>query len=255
MGAMADKLRLTLEDIYQYFVRVGLDVFPPLELASEQFRAQTLYRNLNETWPVLFSKLSLSASEFTVTGRFRAGATEAEAEVATFTYTPRGPVVTFPCKLAGADTLDYDDARCITEARAILDVVGRAFPLRETLRIGLIRDVVFSTGETKADNVLLPVANELDGARFVGGQTLLVYRDSFCNVRLTMAPLEIQRVQRAPTGVSRAEHAGFGLRLEFDVNNAELRPVSAADIEQVLQRALALWPETALDYLNRRARA
>ncbi len=247
---MSEDLRLTLDDIHQYVVRFGMDIFPPLELANEQFRAQSLYRTLTESWPLLFSKLSLSATEFAVSGRFRAGT--AEAEVQTFGYSPRGPVVTFPCKLGGFPTLDYDDKRCVAEYRSIAAAVEKAFPSREVLRVGMVREVVFSTGESRSDNVLMPIIKELAGASFAGGQVSLLFRDQLCNIGLKLNPLEIQRRQQAPSGIARVDHESFGLAIQLDVNNAEMRTMSASDIETVLERAQALWPAPVLEYLNKR---
>lgn len=248
---MADELRLTLDDIHQYLLRFGLDLFPPLELANEQFRAQSLYRALVESWPQFFAKLSLSAGEFVISRRFPVGS--AEAEVPAFTYTPRGPVVVMPIKLAGYSVPGSDEHKLVADFQNILGIIRNVFPGREVLRIGLVRELVFSTGETRADPVLLPVSDEFGGARFIGGESQLVFRDSICNIRVHLKPGEIRQRLESPIGIARENHLAFGLNVEFDVNNVEMRPLQDADIAQVLERAKSLWPGALLDYLNRRA--
>jgi hypothetical protein len=253
MLCVDSELCITLDDVNHEILRFGLDVFPPLELSKEQVRAQNFYQTARDNWPHLFNRLTLSNTEFTITQQFNVDTNR--ADVVTFVFNPRGPVVAFPRKLGGSMVLDRSDEDFVSEFGEILSAIHRSFPKREVLRVGVVREIVFHTGETPAGNVLVPVQQEFGGAAFAGGESLFVFQDDFCNVRVTIAPVELRKrtVVAASKKVVEA-HEAFGLRVALDVNNREMRPLDGIEIDQVIERARGLWPEPLITYLNRRAK-
>lgn len=249
-------LQLGQDDVYQYLVRLGVDLFPPFEPARESLHAQRLHDTLAQLRPELFERLILGPSEFVISRKFAVGPSQANVDVATFVYTPRGPVVTVPIRLGGEVALEWSDKQVIECFREILTAIDNHLPERQKLKLGVVRDVVLACGQRPATAIVAPLSDSCAGAKLTGGQVHLLFEDGCCNLALSLAPIGIARQAMIPvTGQLVQEHEQFGLSVQVDVNTIEVRPLGADDIERVFRRALEVWPQPVLDYLNKRLRA
>jgi len=117
------------------------------------------------------------------------------------------------------------------------------------MRIGMVRELVFETGNT-ATHGILRRKDEFAGAKLQGGSCLCLYQDTQCNIRITVEPVTVITATQLAMGPVVQQPAGFGLKVQFDVNTALPRPHQAVDIQGVIDRATSLWPGKLLDFLN-----
>lgn len=205
-------------------------------------------------WEELFGKLTASDTEFRISRDFTKfpGRPGLAIPVETFVLTPRGPVFVVPLLLpepVGDTELTKTAVDRFHEVRRLF---LSGFPDRKVLRVGMIRELLFRTGEAPHQHMLAREAS-FSGAGLVGGRCLLVFRDHKCNIRLDFEPVEIKKTERLPVGTTVEQSAGYGVRAQFDVNNFEIRPLGDADIDEVLERATSLWPDELLKYMNERS--
>jgi len=244
-----DRSSLGIRDLDLHVVKFGVDVYPTIEVAAERTHLNIFYEEASRRWPELYEELLSSNTQFEIAKRFGSAGAPGSAKGQTFVLTPRGPVFLFPLFLPppiGATGLEGD---CLDKLADVRKLFFSSLPGRKCLRIGLCRELVFATGQDSW-NELLTDKTEFANAQFVGGESLLAYRDAKCNVRVRLQPIEIARMRRLPVGTQIAEKAGRGLRVELDVNNADVRPLEDADMEEILTRATGLWPDALLDYLS-----
>ena len=248
-----DKLPLTLDDLAIHVVTIGVDVFPPIEIASERTRLNMFYEEACNRWKDMFERIVASESEFTISKTFkhRPEIQGQAVECNTFALTNRGPVFIFPLRLpdpTGVTDLESDYRERFKQIRQLF---FSAILERKVMRVGLVREVILSTGETPYLEVLSD-EDTFSGAKLVGGNLRLQYRDDKCNVIVQIEPAEIMKTTKIPVGQPITQRQSYGLRVRLDVNNAEILPLSEDAIEEVLDRADSFWPDVLLDYVNGR---
>ena len=246
---------LTLDDVFQHVVTFGMDIYPTVEIPNDRTHLNMFYEAARAEYGGLYEALSTSDTEFRISKRFRKDLDLAGPAISldTFVLTNRGPVFNFPLLLP-----DLGRTPC---AESYLDAFHRVRELfftalrdKKILRVGLVRDVLFSTGTTPALGHLTRHVS-LAGADLVGGNALFEYRDTRFNHRVHLDAVEIRKATQLPVGMTVEERHGFGLRVRLDVNNSEPRPLNEADIQEVIERASSLWPGKLLEYLAGRSAA
>ncbi len=245
---------LTESDLVHHVVKLGIDVYPPIEIDSERTRLNMFYEEARGQWDELFDRLVASDTEFKISKAFgqRPGKLPA-IPIDTFVLTPRGPVFVLPLLLPppiGSTGLADRALDLFNQVRRLFfSALGGP---RECLRVGMVRELMF---DTSADRCLHLIARDTTfaGADLVGGIRGFVFRDQKCNVRMEMEPVEITKTIQLPVGANVQQHAGYGLRVVLDVNNAEFRPMTDADINEVLERASGLWADELLRFVNERS--
>jgi len=250
MGSdQADSLTITLDDLHQHVVRYGLDVFPPIDVRNEITRAHDLFQNLQEQWPDFYQEINFrpQSSEFRILTTYSLDG--GSAKVPTFSLTNRGPVFRFPLRLHDLGDLNQDkDLDQILLGS--LGLTRKTFPGLQILRIGLVRELVFGTGKTPSIPYISSRVGSFPGATPRGGNLLALFHDSRCNIRVRVQSIEIHRRARTPTRQVLSDELEYGLQVEFDVNNIEMKPQSDTELETTLQRAHSLWPKGLLEYIN-----
>lgn len=244
-------LSLSQEDVVHHVATFGLDVFPPVEIGSERTRLNMFYEAARERWPHLYETLTVGDTEFRISKNFRKDSQFAGPSIRfdTFVLTNRGPVFIFPLTLpppVEATSLEADYVKIFHEVR---EVFKSAIPGRSVLRIGLIRELVFATGQASCAH-LFTKQGAWAQAELRGGERRVYYRDGKCNIGIQFGTAEITKSTQLPIGASVKQPEGYGLRVRFDVNNIEPRPLKDADIEIVVDRALGLWPGDLLQYIR-----
>ena len=247
-------LMINLDDLDQHVATFGIDVFPAIEIPVERTHLNMFYEEAHDKWPDLFEGLIASDFEFRISKVFRVQPDIRGGPgfpVHTFELTQRGPLVRFPLMLpkpVGATKLEGTFLMRFAEIRKLF---FKHLPGRALMRVGLVRNVIFATGEQRCEP-LLAANSEFAGAKLQGGACRFDYRDDQCNVLVQLNPVQAMTVTQLPVGATVSQHGGFGLNVQLDVNNGEIRPLSDDDINVVLDRAASLWPKKLLEYINER---
>lgn len=246
-----DKPSVSPDDLEQHIVKFGVDLFPPLDVRDETTRANELFRELNTNWPTYFQELTFrpQSNEYGVwsTYEFPRG----KARIPSLTFVPRGVVFTFPERLQ-PPLGDWRHQESYEELFLVaLNQVTRVFPGRDVLRVGLIRELLFNVGQTPSGAYISSRFGEFPGAEPRGGEVLLTFQDDQCNIRVKITTVEIRRQAQLPaTGQVMREELEFGLSVNFDVNNKEMRPQGPEQIRDTIIRAGSFWPKQLLEFLN-----
>ena len=245
-------MKLSLSDISQHVLHVGVDIYPPVHIPDERTRLNLFFEEARDKYPEWCHSLAASDAEFRISGRF--GDKRGRAcEAVTFELTKRGPVFSVPLVIADLGTTPLSDKHM-----EVLEATRKLFlacvPNRKILRFGLVRKVMFNNGEDPSLGIL-GAPDQFASAELVGGSAVYQYRDDRCNVRITAEPMRAIRTTRIPLGARVDEPAGFGLGVTVDVNNHEIKPQLDADIQMTVDRAESLWPESVMEFLERRGGA
>ena len=248
-----ETLNLNQDDLCHHVATFGIDIYPPVEIPNERTRLNMFYEEASRRWEGLYERIEASSTEFKIskTFRARAGAGGGSQPFDTFILTSRGPVFQFPLILpdpVGDTGLGKDYVQKFQQVR---NLFLSALPDRKIMRVGLIRDLVFGTGALSTHGMLTSQAS-FAGTDLVGGKCRFSHRDPKCNVHVELEAVDLMKTTQLPVGTRVTESAGHGLRVQLDVNNAEIRELKDADIEEVLERATSLWPGELLEYLSER---
>lgn len=243
---------LTTNDLCHHVVTFGMDIYPPVDLPNEQTRMNMFFEEAKQQRGNLFDKLIISSTEFRISRRFRER-NDLEGpsyQFDTFVLTDRGPIFRFPLTLPGPIRRPDLEETYLDDFNHLRGLFFDAIPQRAVMRVGLVRDLVFSTGSNKCED-LLTGQTSFAKAALVGGSSIHKYRDEKCNHNILVEPVTLTRTTRLGVGAAVDEHAGYGVHVRLDVNNAEVRqPLQETDIREVLERATRLWPGELLEYLK-----
>jgi hypothetical protein len=250
---IVEQLQLRLDDLYSHMVQFGIDIYPPVEIRDERTRLTMFYEQARALHDALYDQILLSDAQFKISKEFplREGIPRPSRSVDTFVLASRGPVFVFPLMLPpafGATGLEDKYLDYFDEMRKLF---FRCLPERRVMRLGLVRDLVFNTGETFCGPFITKQAS-FGSAALVGGSLVIKYRDEKCNVNLHLDAVILGEATRLPVGQTIEQRTGYGLGIRLDVNNWELKPLEDADMQDVLDRATSLWPGELLEYLKQR---
>lgn len=243
-------LSLGPDDLISHVIKIGIDTYPSIQIPDVQTKLSVFADEWRRRWPALFDKLETSSSEFVITKVFRAPTdSRPTATAPTFVLTPRGPVFIRPILIPPPIGEVGTEEEYIELFPDLRETFLRSVGGPDCLRIGLVRELLFDTGQTACYGLLTPEASFAE-ATLIGGKGIYVYRDDNCNVRITLDAVEIGRTTQLPIGQTVTQPQSHGLTVILDVNNHQLRALSDADMEQVLDRARSLWPAPLLEYIN-----
>ncbi len=251
---MTDIITISLDDLDQHVATFGIDVFPAIEIPAERTRLNMFYEEAHNEWPDLFEGLMASDIEFRISKTFRRQPETRGGPalpVHTLELTPRGPLVRFPLKLPMPIGVTNLEGAFRERFDAIRKLFFKHLPGRQLMRVGLVRDLVFSTSGQRCDPILA-AASEFAGAQLQGGVCRFSYRDERCNILVQIDPVQAMTVTQLPVGATVSQHGGYGLHVQLDVNNATIRPLADNDIDEIIERAVSFWPKKLVEYLNER---
>jgi hypothetical protein len=247
---------LGTSDLLHHLVKFGIDVYEPIDIDSERTRLNVFYEEARNRWSDMFEKLLASPTEFKISKEFaqRSGKPPS-IPIDTFVLTQRGPVLVVPVRLPPPIGATGLEDKIVDLFDGVRELFFAALGVkRQCLRVGMVRELVFDTGETQCQH-LIATQSSFAGADLVGGKRLLVFRDAKCNLRIELEPLEIAKTVQLPVGTNVQQHAGYGVRVLLDVNNAVFKPLGTADMKEILERASSLWPDELLKFVNERSSA
>lgn len=242
-------LDIARDDLQLHIIKYGVDCFPPLDVRSEIARAHDLFERLQIEWPKFYQEIVFrpESRAFRILASY--SNEKGTARMPTFELTQRGPVYIFPLQLQPLGHLNHD-VNLDDVFHKSLHLTREVFPETQVLRLGLIRELLFSTGERDVVPYLSSRFGKFPGTTAKGGNVSLSFRDDMCNIRVQLETVEIHTRSETPLKQVVAEGQEYGLKVVFDVNNIEMRPQQASDIEATLQRAHSLWPEELLKFIN-----
>ena len=245
-------LSLGVGDLCQHVVTFGVDVYPPVEIPGERTHLNLFHEEARQRWGKLFEGLTQSDTEFRMSKGFRnqSGVQGPSCNVDTFVLTHRGPVFVFPLILPEPVAATGLEDTYLDDFRSLLQLFFRAVTRRAVMRVGLIRDLVFSTEATDCQ-ALLAYQESFANARLTGGRSELKFQDDRYNHKILIEPVTIMKSERLPVGTQVDERTGYGVRVRLDVNNSDVqKPLAETEIEGILERASSLWPEKLLEFLH-----
>lgn len=244
-------LNFGLEDIRYHVVTIGMDIYQPIDIGNDLTRLNMFYEKLNEGWGTLYSRLVTGGKEFKISGEFRKNPKLDGPRLVydTFIMTNRGPVFHFPIVLPDPVLETGLESNYLEIYEQVEKLFFAAIPGRKKMRLGMVREIVFSTGNESC-NKILSNKQSFVNANLIGGNKILCYRDDFCNVRIQVEPVEIVKTTKLEVGATVSQRDSCGLKVILDVNNADLRPLEDSDIEKILSRAGCFWPDELLQYIN-----
>lgn len=237
---------ITTSDVSHHEYIVGIDVYEPIILSENRTRLNMFYEEVRAQNQDLFQRVVSSDNEFIVSRRFsKPGGPN--VEVRTFQMVPRGPVFSIPLRLSDFGATEFEtnyDAKLV----ALQKLFFQAFPDRKKLKYGIIRHLIFATGNEPSTEVLA-APQDFCGATLQAGSRVAQYVDQECNVSISLQPVRANRVTKLGVGAQINQETGYGLQVKLDVNSKEIRPLGATDIERVRERAESLWPDGVLKFI------
>lgn len=239
---------LTIDDLFQHSIRIGIDIHPSIELASERTKLGIFYEEVRAACPRLADKVISSDTEFALIKTFSANQGNAKANVPVFVMTGRGPVFRFPLLLPPPIGETELEETWEEDFNTMKQIFARAIPGRIHLRCGLVRELLFVTGQDRCDEFISSVSS-FAGADLIGGESIRLFRDDKYNNRIKLETFEIESKQQLAVGTTVREDMGFGLKVELDVNNHDLHALNDDEVAEILERACSLWPDMLLEYL------
>ncbi len=244
----------SLDDLSEHVDNYGVDIFPPIDISKETVRAQAFFLEMRDRWPYLFQSVTVGGAEFRIQTTFQ-NTSGQQVPAVTFNVTPRGPVFTMPRRLTvlggDVDLHGVDPSNWFGEA---FQVFFNAFPGRQALRVGLVRNLQFATGQTDCTPWLGRAVLAFGNARLAGAQCALGYIDDEFNISIQIAPVQMATFAIVPNaGPSMATQNQYGLAVAFDVNNRAVRQMTVEDAKAVVAKANELWPSRLIHFLNNRS--
>jgi len=247
-----EPLSLSTNDLLTHVVTFGMDIYPPIEIPKERTHLHMFYEEARVRWDRLFDELKASDQEFRISKSFRrtSGIAGPSSAIETFVLTARGPVFVFPLLLPEPLADTGLERTYVDDFNQVRRLFSQALSVRTVMRVGLIRDLIFATGKTPCGEMLTD-QTAFANAALVGGQSVLKYQDSQYNHHIRIEPVSLTRTTQLLVGTTINEPAGYGVKVQVDVNNANIQqPLQEPDIQAVIDRATSLWPDQLLEYLN-----
>lgn len=243
---------LSLADLCQHSVTFGMDIYPPIEIPQERTRLNMFYEEARRRWNSLFDRLVTSDTEFRISKKFQKSPEVAgpSYSIDTFVLTNRGPVFVFPLLLDEPVGDTGLEVTYLDRFKEIRELFFQAIPNRKFMRVGLIRDLIFNTGSVPCQE-LIAEQTSFAKAELVGGKAVFKYCDTKHNHNILVEPMSRVRTMQLAAGPTVNEPAGFGVRVQLDVNNTDMgRTLEESDIQEVIERATSLWPDKLLEYIE-----
>lgn len=247
-----EPLSLSTNDLLTHVVTFGMDIYPPIEIPKERTHLHMFYEEARSRWPKLYQSLAASDTDFKISAQFKRNPDVSGPSLGaeTFVLSPRGPVFMFPLILPDPVGQTPFEETYLDDFGQVRELFFGKVAKRTVMRLGLVRDLLFSTGNTRCEH-LLTKHHTFANAELVGGTLVLTYKDALYNHTVLSEPVTIAKTTRLPIGTTVNEPAGYGVHVRFDINNADLqKPLQESDIQGILDRATSFWPDALLDFLG-----
>ena len=173
-----EPLELRLDDICYHVVKFGMDIYPPVEIREERTHLTMFHEQARARYEQLYDQILLSDKEFKISKDFRLseGVQGPSCSVDTFVLVPRGPVFVFPLLLPPPLGVTGLEDKCLDHFDEMRKLFSQCLPDRKTMRAGLIRELVFDTGQTIC-TPFITKQTSFASANLAGGSLVMTFRD------------------------------------------------------------------------------
>ena len=252
---MNEEYNFTPDDLTQHVIKFGFDLFPPIRVNTDQIALQNMFDDLQSELPKFFQEIKLNsqANLFAASANFANPAGGSSAQVQTASLIDRGLVFIMPAEFPTPIGRIAEESDVFEAFDKILPILKKAFPKTTILRMGVVREVVF-TSTSPTGPYLTNRYGSFPPAEPKGGRVIVAFSDQRCNIRVTMESLQMETEHRHGAGnIPMGKELSHALGVNFDVNNIQMVAQEINDIEMTIERARSLWPTKLLEFLNWRA--
>lgn len=238
------------EHISQHVVKYGVDIRPAIVLKQDKTKLQEYCNQLIEQFPQVFETLLVGPKQLRVQKSFLLPNTK-RVEMPTFVLTHRGPVFTFPERIYIDEVQDLDVPEKDKIFRKALDELRSEFVGRRIMRVGVIHEFVFDTGEINSVEIIASnLKNDVWKERIKNLSIRLETPREGKNINLEIRPTQLRRVGRGG-GNARSQNIGFGIIVNVDINNQEIKDdLTKAEVRDIVTFANDYVPEELIKFLN-----
>lgn len=214
---MAESFEFSHARIDDHVEKIGVDIRPAIEIKLDRDKLYKFGLDLVEKYPNLFESLVQSPMEYRIMKKFIFPG-KGEAEMATLSFTPRGLVFTFPRRLAPLDEevdlqgLDDVAVDCLKKFRSY-------FPDRKIIRVGLVNEYVFFTGDLSSARLICERFTKLHPPASEEVSLRINLADDDYNKIIEIAA--VRKVEQVAEVPDHTQSAGYGVRVMVDLNNRD----------------------------------
>ena len=250
LGAKKMNYQFDKKHVSQHIVKYGVDVRPIIALKQDKTRLQDYCNWLIEEFPQAFETLLAGPKQLLVQKSFLL-ANNKRVELPTFVLSRRGPFFAFPERLYINETQDLDIPEKDKIFRRALDKLRSEFADRIVVRVGVIHEFVFDTGEiNSAEIVTSNLRSDVWRERTKTLSLRLETPMEGKNVNLEIKPTYLRRMTKGGGSVP-AGNVGFGIIVNVDINNQEVSDnLTKAEVNDILAFANDYVPEELIKFLN-----
>jgi len=238
------------EHISQHVVKYGVDIRPAIGLKQDKTKLQEYCNWLIEQFPEVFETLLVGPKQLRVQKNFLLPNTK-RVEMPTFVLTHRGPVFTFPERIYIDEVQDLDVPEKDKIFRKALDELRSQFVGRRIMRVGVIHEFVFDTGEINSVEIIASnLKNDVWRERIKNLSIRLETPKEGKNINLEIRPTQLRRVGRGGGNVH-SQNIGFGIIVNVDINNQQIKDdLTRAEVRDIVTFANDYVPEELIRFLN-----
>ena len=238
------------EHISQHIVKFGVHIQPAISPKDDKTKLQDYCNWLIGQFPEVFETLVVGPNQlqiqkvFALTGNKR-------LELPTFVLTVRGPVFTLPQRVFIDQVHDLDISDKDKIFRRALDELRTRFSDRKILRVGVVHEFVFDTGQINSLEIIASnLKNDLWRETVKNLRILLEMPREEKNVNLEIRPTYVSRVATSSENVP-IQDVRFGIIVNLDINNQQIKDdLTKAQINDILVFANDYAPEELIKFLN-----
>jgi hypothetical protein len=210
------------EHIFQHVVKYGVDIRPPIVLKQDKTKLQEYCNRLIEQFPQAFETLLVGPKQLRAQKSFLLPNTK-RVEIPTFILTHRGPIFTFPERIYLDEVQDLGIAEKEKIFRKALEELRSKFVDRRITRVGVVHEFIFDTGEINSVEVIASnLKNDAWKERIKNLSIRLETPREGKNINLEIRPTQLRHVRRGG-GNARSQNVGFGIIVNVDINNQEIK--------------------------------
>lgn len=238
------------EHISQHVVKYGVDIRPTIVLKQDKTKLQEYCNWLIEQFPQVFETLLVGPKQLRVQKNFLLPNTK-RVEMPTFVLTHRGPVFTFPERIYIDEAQDLDVPEKDKIFRKALDELRIKFVGRRIMRVGVVHEFVFDTGEINSVEIIASnLKNDVWRERIKNLSIRLETPKEGKNINVEIRPTQLRRVGRGGGNVP-AQNMGFGIIVNVDINNQQIKDdLTKAEVRDIVTFANDYVPEELIRFLN-----
>lgn len=238
------------EHISQHIVKYGVDIRPTIVLKQDKTKLQEYCNWLIEQFPEVFETLLVGPKQLRVQKNFLLPNTK-RVEMPTFVLTNRGPVLTFPERIYIDEVQGLDIAGKDKIFRKALDELRIKFVGRRIMRVGVVHEFVFDTGEINSVEIITSnLKNDVWKERIKNLSIRLETPKEGKNINLEIRPTQLRRVGRGGGNVH-SQNMGFGIIVNVDINNQQIKDdLTKAEVRDIVTFANDYVPEELIKFLN-----